>query len=146
MLYIILLVIYIYIQLSVYIYICKFTTYYTIGVYIVLTYLGHPLVPQGSKKDANEAVLNTILVTTDSQLPVAEDHTETLQLCSPSQLLNTSTAMETLSKMDEHEKAREAQVPGYMKQCCVQFNCRGRYPNRLTFNQSIWFDQSTVYL
>lgn len=75
--------------------------------------LGHPVIQQGSKQAANQAQIDTILVTTDSMLPAAaEDHNETLQLCSPSHLLNTTTAMETLQQLDEHEKTREEQVLG----------------------------------
>lgn len=50
-------------------------------------------------------------VVVSESLPMAMDHDGTLQLCSPSILLQTDVAMETLKKVDEHEKAVEDQVP-----------------------------------
>lgn len=49
------------------------------------------------------------MIVTES-LPLCDDNQETLLMCSPSQMLNTSTAVETLKKVDEDDRAREAEV------------------------------------
>lgn len=55
----------------------------------------------------------TILVTTDSMMPLASDHLETQLLCSPSQLMSTTTAMETMNRVDEIDKTRAEEAPTY---------------------------------
>lgn len=56
----------------------------------------------------------TIHVLSDTQLPsvAATDHDETLQLCSPSELLNTDVARQTLRDVDEHDAAMETEAFG----------------------------------
>ena len=48
---------------------------------------------------------------TDS-IPTANDHVETLLLCSPAQMLNTAVATETLNKVDQIDRAREEEAHG----------------------------------
>jgi hypothetical protein len=57
-----------------------------------------------------------IHVVSDSMLLTASDNDGTQLLCSPSQLLNTSVAMETLKDLDDHDKALQEQVHGW-KSC-----------------------------
>ena len=54
-----------------------------------------------------------IHVTTDSMMPAVTDNCETQQLNSPSQVLNTTTAMETLKHVDDVDKSREQEVQGW---------------------------------
>ena len=51
-----------------------------------------------------------IQVVSDSLLPTAGDYDETQALCSPSQLLNTSSAIETLRHQDTHDESVKAQA------------------------------------
>lgn len=63
-----------------------------------------------------------MLVISDSQLVCASPDDETLKLCSPSQLLNTDVAAETLKSLDDHEKSVEAQVRGGKHILCMLFH------------------------
>ena len=49
------------------------------------------------------------MIVTES-LPMATDNLDTLLPCSPSQLMNTTTAIETLAKVDEHETSRKTEA------------------------------------
>ena len=57
------------------------------------------------------------MIVTDS-IPLASDNVETLMLCSPSQLLTTSVATETLKQVDEIDRSREVEV--HMSKSLVQ--------------------------
>ena len=46
----------------------------------------------------------TVMVLSDSQLPPCFGNVETQLPCSPSQLLQTDAALETLRSLDAHEK------------------------------------------
>ena len=61
------------------------------------------------------------MIVTDS-IPQAGDNVETLMLCSPSQLLNTSVAAETLNKVDQMDRSREFEVHMFktMVQACLE--------------------------
>ena len=62
----------------------------------------------------NHQPAETIVVTTDSMMPLASDNTETLQLCSPSQLMSTTTAMDTMKIVDEIEQTRAEEAHTYV--------------------------------
>ena len=54
-----------------------------------------------------------IHVVSDSMLPpTASDHDGTQLICSPSQLLNTNVAMDTLKDLDDHDKGLQEKVHG----------------------------------
>ena len=55
-----------------------------------------------------------MLVVSDSLLPSANPHDDTLLPCSPTQLLNTDVSAETLRDLISHESSVEAQVWGCM--------------------------------
>ena len=59
-----------------------------------------------------EASTDPIMIISDSLLPpvAAADEVDTLQICSPSQLLNTDVAKETLKDLDIHDKSVEVQA------------------------------------
>ena len=71
------------------------------------------------------------MIVSDSLLPpvAAADGVDTLQICSPGQLLNTDVAQETLKDLDTHDKSVEAEVQDCSKYtahlfpikcCCVK--------------------------
>ena len=63
-----------------------------------------------------------VMIVTDSMSVCADNH-ETQLLCSPSQLLNTSMAMETLEKVDQMDQSRQQEV------CLIW-----QWPNIYTYN------------
>ena len=58
----------------------------------------------------------TIHILSDSVMPMALDHHETQLPVSPTQLLNTDVAIETIKKLDEHDREVEQQVSRWSKQ------------------------------
>ena len=55
-----------------------------------------------------------MLVLSDSLLPSAQPHDDTLLPCSPTQLLNTDVSAKTLRDLVSHEESVEAEVWGCM--------------------------------
>ena len=83
------------------------------------------------------------MIVTDS-IPQAGDNVETLMLCSPSQLLNTSVAAETLNKVDQMDRSRESEV--HMFKTMVQACLRDFLPVlHEIFLSSLWF-ASVLYM
>ena len=63
--------------------------------------------------DSKPVGTTEITVVSDSLLPLGGDQDGTLQLpCSPSGILKTDVAMETLRKVDQHDAEMEAEVLG----------------------------------
>ena len=66
--------------------------------------------------DPPSGTTEPVLVVSDSLLPTATPHDDTLLPCSPSQLLNTDVAAKTLQSMETHEKSVEEKV-GFVEPC-----------------------------
>lgn len=87
----------------------------------IIYLFGVQLLGWGSK-DEVKTPPKSILVLSDSMLPHASDYDGTQLPCSPSQLMNTDVAMETLKSIDAQDKQREEEasqksIKTYV-QCC----------------------------
>ena len=66
----------------------------------------------GLGADAEMKPASPMLIVSDSLLPpaAAPDQADTLEICSPSQLVKTDVAMQTLKDLDDHNKSVEEKV------------------------------------
>lgn len=62
--------------------------------------------------DAEMKPASPMLIVSDSLLPptAATDQADTLEICSPHELVNTDVAMETLKDLDDYNKSVEEKV------------------------------------
>lgn len=75
-----------------------------------MQWFNHSILHSGFCEETPSKNSEPIVVLSDSQLPYGGDADGTLLPCSPSSLLSTNAALDTLKSQDEHDKQVEEEV------------------------------------